>query len=411
VTDWRNTTDAIAVAVDYYNDKHRTALSQYPTKAKIEELVRSGVVIPISEFLTYFLFHRVRALPSRYAGYASVRSEIAGAEAMLSDFVEVTHGALCISSHVRQLPNYVTENVGESVSLSVMNRIHSLTEADWVPIPVQSRKKTLDYRGSDGTHIIQVEAKGSVVEETDLKSSSISKLKLSIEEKKAKNPATSATDLRYGVIAAISHGPDTARAWLLDPVPEGFERSPRDLRIIARMDFLRWIVWLVSPRSHLATALATRVTELNAMRDPYELSGVPLTQANGRPFETHYGGIGQDYAPFFANRSRVADGPAGGIVFPVENKNALLFVGFRAELLEIAANQLFDRIIEYSAATASIFKKVLCTVPVGEFASFGIEPGRIIGARRSGAYVRFELQGLLRYTPEALVFGVLPLAG
>jgi hypothetical protein len=175
------------------------------------------------------------------------------------------------------------------------------------------------------------------------------------------------------------------------------------------MEFLRWIIWLVSPRSHLATALATRVTELKALRDPYELSGVSLTQANGKPFESQSGAKGQDYAPFFATRSRVADGPAGGIVFPAESNDALLFVGFRSELVELACNQSFARIIEYSAATASIFKTVSCTVPAGEFDSFGIEPERVVGFHGAGGYVRFEMKGLLRYSQEGLVFGVLPL--
>jgi hypothetical protein len=134
-----------------------------------------------------------------------------------------------------------------------------------------------------------------------------------------------------------------------------------------------------------------------------------LTQANGRPFESQSGAKGRDYAPFFANRSRVAYGPAGGIVFPVESRDALLFVGFRNELLEFACDQPFDRIIEYANETASIFKTVLCTVPTGEFDSFRIQPERIVGFQRTGGYVRFELQGVLRYSREGLVFGVLPL--
>jgi hypothetical protein len=410
VTDWKDATHAIAVQLDYYDKTHHEALNKYSTAIKIQELINAGIVtIPLPEFLTYFLFHRIRAT-SRYAGFASVRSDIVRAEAMLSDFVEPDGGELHIASDALKLPNYVTENIGESVALSVMNRIHGLTEADWTPIPESTRKKTLDYQlGSDGVNLIQVEAKGSVAETTDVKSASVSNHKADIEKKKKANPAKSPTDLKYGVITVIPQVPGTIKAWLLDPVPEGFERSPRDLRLIARMEFLRWIIWLVSPRSHLATALATRVTELNALREPYELSGVSLTQANGRPFEVTSGIKAQDYAPFFATRSRVADGPAGGIVFPAESKDALLFVGFRTELLEFACDQRFDRIIEYSGGNASTVKNVLCTVPAAEFDSFRIDPERVTGFNQTGGYVHFELRGLLRYSQEGLVFGVLPL--
>jgi hypothetical protein len=345
VTDWKDATHAITVQFDYYDETHREALNKYSTAARIQEMATAGTItIPLPEFLTYFLFHRNRA-SSRYAGFASQRSDIADAEGMLRKFVELNGGELHIASDALKLPNYVTENIGESVALSVMNRIHGLTEADWTPIPESTRKKTLDYQlGSDGVNLIQVEAKGSVAETTALKSPSISNHQSDIEQKKKANPAKSPADLKYGVITVIPEFPGTIKAWLLDPVPEGFERSPRDLRLLARMEFLRWIIWLVSPRSHLATALSTRVTELNALRDPYELSGVPLTQANGKPFEVTSGIKAQDYAPFFATRSRVTDGPAGGIVFPAESKDALLFVGFRTELLDFACDRQ-DRVV------------------------------------------------------------------
>jgi len=93
----------------------------------------------------------------------------------------------------------------------------------------------------------------------------------------------------------------------------------------------------------------------------------------------------------------------------VEDCSALLFVGLRTELLELATNQSFDQIAGYSAEVGSVSKTVLCTVPTGEFITFNIPPEQLPGYRRIGAYVRFELEGTLRYSREGLVFGILPI--
>lgn len=51
---------------------------------------------------------------------------------MLSDFVNLEDGFLYLSCEALMLPGFVTEYIGESVALSVMNRVHGVTEADWV---------------------------------------------------------------------------------------------------------------------------------------------------------------------------------------------------------------------------------------------------------------------------------------
>jgi hypothetical protein len=411
VTNWGNKLgESISVGVGYYNEEHREALQSYPTAEKIQEVVEKGIVVPVPEFLTYFLFHKVRSVPTLRSGYAAVREAISHSYGMLSDFVNLEDGFLYLSDEALMLPEFVTEYIGESVALSVMNRVHEVTEADWFPISKPSEGKFLDYElASNGTQKIQVEAKGSVVEDVALKSNSISNQRLSIERKKGGTEDGSKGSLRYGAITAIPSRQQALKCWLLDPPPEDDQREPRDLRIIARLRFLRWIIWLVSPRSHLATALANRVRDAETLRQPYELSGIPLVNADGSPLEVSYNiARYRSFAAFFGSRSRVDDGPAGGVVVPVPKRDGLLFIGFRENLLELAAGQNFDEITTYSAPVAALRKRVLCTVSAREFDTFRMQAENLPRFRKTGGYVYFELEGTLAYSREGLVFGVLP---
>src|SRR5207253_35418 len=92
-------------------------------------------------------------------------------------------------------------------------------------------------------------------------------------------------------------------------------------------------------RSQLASALATRLADLESLRDAFELAGVPLRKGTGEIF---------DLSGFFNNKSRVVDLNAGGLVVRLSSE-ALLFVGIRAELLWLVSEQDFDATAAYRA--------------------------------------------------------------
>jgi hypothetical protein len=298
------------------------------------------------------------------------------------------------------------EYLGDAGALCFMNRLHGLNEADWLPIGT-GRHQTLDYQyASDGTQIIQVEAKGAVVEQARQKTPLVSRHKSSIEGKKA-SPASSAATLKYGVITGIPRRVERSHCWLLDPVPEPPEHSAREIQLLARMDFLRWIIWLLAPRSQLATALQTRSRDLQLMRDPYALNGASLRQSSGETIEyrtTRYGG--DYYSPFFASQSRVAGSAAGGVLIPAAD--TAVFVGMRSKLLQLAVEQDFDAITSYSAPTTTAKKTIDCLVPRTQLFRFGM-PDLQSGSARSSPYARFELEGDLVFSQEGLVFGMLAL--
>src|SRR5262245_48883508 len=115
----------IRVNVNYYDEAHGQALQGYPNISAIEKVVSKPVEIPVDEFLTHFLFHRARTGSSRFAGYSATRRMIATACGMLQHLIKLESGALMLDE-AHKLPREITEHIGESVALSIMNRIHGL---------------------------------------------------------------------------------------------------------------------------------------------------------------------------------------------------------------------------------------------------------------------------------------------
>lgn len=405
--------ELVHVDVQYYDDAHREALQGYPDAIGIDKVVAHPLYVPVDEFLTYFLFHRARTGSKRLAGYAQVRRMVTAACAALQYVLKLKTGVLTLEEDVRRIPRELTEHVGESVALSVVNRIHDLIEADWLPIEEGPKGRTFDFEcGSNGAKIIQVEAKGCVVDDNSVKSAAVSNQKADIEAKKASLAKHREDVLRYGVITAISKLGQPLRSWLLDPTPDDPPKSPADFQLLARLHFLRWVVWLISPRSHLATALATRINTIREQSEPYRLSGVSLLQADGKPFSFDRIHVGADsFSAFFATRSRVTGGAAGGVVIPMEAGDALLFVGMREQLVDLAIGQSFHEITSYRAERAIIRKSVDCVVPKGEFRRMDLREEELPEFTDGGSYVHFSLTGTLAYTCDGLIFGALPVPG
>jgi hypothetical protein len=297
-----------------------------------------------------------------------------------------------------------------------MSKIHDLTEADWSPIKVQRGRgaaPSFDFElASDGRNLIQVENKGSSVSDNQLPDERVKAQKRLIAAKKSRlnelgrteadpNPAS----LRYGTITAIDHRRDgNVRCWLTDP-PADLDGDPRSFRLIQRMRFLRDWISFISPRSHLAVALSTRLADMEALRDPFELSGVPLRRGNGERFEfTPYQAFGE-HSGFLASKF---DGPAGGVVVQISER-ALFLLGIREDLLALASEQGFDQLLTYEAATTSIEKTVECVISDSRLQSFNLPSLILEQARKSGNSISFELNGLMHYSPAGLVFGVLEL--
>lgn len=302
-----------------------------------------------------------------------------------------------------------------------MNRIHGLTEADWRPIPEQRGRRaapSFDFQiASDGEHFVQVESKGSSVLDNRLLSDAVRAQKRKIDEKKAKLAALGKqgqdphpASLRYGTMTVVDGRKDgSVRCLLTDPPPDPADDTPQRFKLLNRLRHLRDWISFINPRSPLAAALAARLADLEAVENPFKLGGVPLRRGNGEPFEFEtFSPSTRRHSTFMASKSWVADGPAGGVVVQLSERE-FLFLGIREQLLTLATAQEFEEIARYKAEVGSLDKTVECTFSVGRFRRLRLPPSVSQSAAQIGGYFHFRLPGTMRYSSEGLVFGILPL--
>jgi hypothetical protein len=406
----------VKVAVEFYDAAEKQKLLKYPTHAVMENLVKTGLEIPTEEFLTNYLFHKKRPGKEGWRNYNEVGRKVGYALAELSEWVDFNGESVSTPSDLAGQDRAITERIGESIGLSVVSHIHGLTAADWDRIPI-GRYSTFDYQiASDGKHVVQMEAKGSSVADNSAKTSSVSDHKSNIAEKKKKiaewekkNAYTYPADLRYGTITVMGESADEpVKCLLLDPPADGDGAAAARFRLLQRMRFLRDWISFISPRSQLASALQTRLAALERLPDPFILDGVPLLKGNGKPFDfTPIGGMLGGHASFFAAKSKITDGPAGGVVVPLPNGD-LFFLGIRETLLEQAAGQQVWRLTDFKTEHGPMRKTVECVVTERGLSELRLSPNVRERVSRYGGYYTFELEGQIQYSDTGILFGVLP---
>lgn len=368
----------LRIDVDYYNKDEEALLLQYPVAARIADTVSNGIVIPAAQFLTYYLYHRRRPGRPGYSTYYEISEKIDRAIACLEDWISLDNGTVNAATDAGDALPDVTEHIGEAIALSVVGQIHDLHEADWDKIPEHPGRgglQTFDYErevlsASDGTYVVQVEAKGASVSDSASSNASISTQKYKIKEKKKSisalerngqypYPAT----LRYGSISVVrSQG--FARCLLVDP-PRPEDLDPRRTRLLMRLQFMfDWISYLGS-RSPLAASFATRLSSLQALVDPFLLDGVPLLAGDGSPFKLYRFGARGAESKLNSRLSHVTDGPAVGSLIRLQS-GRFLFLGIQGNIYEMVADQDFDAVLKYRNEIGTVPKRIRCVVPRGQ---------------------------------------------
>lgn len=261
----------IRVNLNYYNSEHRTLLTTHQpyaaarTGARVAHY-RRNPVIRRADFLSYFLIHR-----QSLSGYQTYQDLLANAEvasAWMKDVIVSTSPTIQLTQHGYS-DNGISERIGESVGLSVISQLHGMTDADWTKIDTISGvngQPTFDFQiGSDGVRIIQVETKGSMVDDCTKKPSKVSNHAGNIARKKSDIDQLATyrypSSIRYGTITAIDAAHD-AQCWLLDPPAQDVSTAPQDLRIIKRLGFAAKSVSLIAPTATLPAVIAKRINEI-----------------------------------------------------------------------------------------------------------------------------------------------------
>lgn len=405
----------VKLAVDFYDQTERERLLRYPSAQQIRHVVQEGITVQLSEFLTYYMFHKKRPGKPGYRGYVELGAKIGHAAADLEDFVTMADGSLVNAPNSAPQDRAITERVGEAAALCVLGRIHDVHDADWDRVPEHRGRSgfpSFDFEypfptASDGTRIVQVEAKGtSVADASELSQNirthkgKIDKKKRDIKEREKAQTYPHPAELRYGVICALgTKGP--LRCWLTDPSADA-AIDPRRYRLLSRLQFMfDWISFL-SGRSQFAASFATRLRALNELNNPFELAEAPLLRGNGEPYDLASTAFGSQPS-LFAHLCRVSDGPAVGTLVPVP-EGRLFFLGIQRHLFEKAASQDFESILKYRDPGGSVYKSVDCLIPRGRARTMGIESLHQ-GRDEVAPYVTFSAEGMLHYGQGGAVFG------
>lgn len=222
-----------------------------------------------------------------------------------------------------------------------------MTVADWTRIPKLAIKH-LDFEiASDGKRVVQEEAKGTVVENNRKKPSGVSNHAADIaEKKKGTNDATqNQTDpfpamIRYGTIAAIdANSSHNVRCWVLDPEPAQLEGSPKDMRVIKRLQFMLNVLTLLVPYAEITLQLKSRVTAM-VSDNKRSFDSVPLEVGVAPPNSS------AERCFLFRNvrdKAVSKNEPFGGVLFPATRASPTMFIGIRMDLLHVIVRQGFRR--------------------------------------------------------------------
>lgn len=422
----------IFVAIDYFNrtEKELFLGGEYPSAVDIQALMIDGISVPTAEFLTYYLFHRKSPESRDYRDYHSISLRYKDALTYMNENIDWNGLSVYSLKDPRSLLREIIEHVGESIGLSVINRIHGLTEADWDRIPESGKRPTFDFdipMASNGVDFIQVENKGSCVLEEKQTPLTVLRRRLqecrrSIKKKKNWNNNNELNYgypyrfLRYGTITVVGRSTyGHAKCFILDPDPVKTHDNPRRFRLLARMRFLRdWISFIV-PDSELAFALLTRVNDLEKSIDPFVYDGQRLVDNDGNyfnftssiyyippDFETRW----YNTSTFWRRRSHITDGPHSGIVIQISDKE-MLFLGIREDLLFMASEQNYNRILNYQTDCGTDFKTVKCVFSPDRFKELRL-PSHIHVHQDEDGFHYFYLSGQLQFSLGGLVFGILP---
>ncbi|GAB1843872.1 hypothetical protein MyNCGM152_46410 [Achromobacter xylosoxidans] len=341
----------LRVNLSYYNREHKRLLTSTQPYASIGTAAKVSFfnahsTISKADFYSYLLIHR-QAL-SGYKSYDERRTKIDKAEGWISDIVTSNASTLQLAQ-AGYRDAAAAERIGESVGLSVISRLHGMTNADWTrldTLPGVNGFKTFDFQiGSDGIRIIQVETKGSFVDDCTTKPSTVSQHAGNIDQKKKElaghlnHPQPSS--VRYGTITAIDSQNDT-KCWLLDPPAEDLQINPFDLRIAKRLGFTAKAIAAIAPQATLPDIIAKRINQM-LRRGTKSFDGDTLETDAGTPFSS------KSYVERFLSKDKIFFEELDIVGKIVQISPEIpLFIGIKGDLARSAINQDLQEISRLS---------------------------------------------------------------
>lgn len=325
--------------VDYYDREESKLFDHTIFSEEIRDLVATGFDVEPLDLLAESMFMEQKNQPS----WNSRDDLLNRAFGRLDEFLEYfeTEGRTLVAKFSPQeMENHRIERVGVGATLYAMGRVLGTNAADWEKINIEN-KKNLDFQvASTGSNFLVLECKASVVEDVMEKTSSVSKHKRHIKEKKHEQKPKRASDTLIGAIAVIPRNDSSlARIWLVDPPMPRPLVSARRFKVLARYRFYERLIRLIG-RPFLLIALNTRIHALENIENIEVLSDLALVDINGEPFSIP--------ASFLNNRSGTVEGSIVGIV--KRGTERLMFIGMDTSVIYVIVQQSHEAVISWTSS-------------------------------------------------------------
>lgn len=342
----------LQLSVDYYNEEEAKLFKAYDNYTVIDRMIQHNLVISEDEFKSYMLFTE-QANENGFRTYQELKDRVQHRLGDIDDYLDLVGGTITTKKSSERLSNTgMTERIGVSLGLNVINKFHGLTEADWAITPNVyiggKRMKDFDYQismASDGSRFIQVENKGSIVDDNSYKRSTVSNHYSSIKGKKEsildREKALSIArhqNIYYGTIGVLDDC-NIAKVWLVDPEAYNEIWDPKKYKLISRLVYYAKLLKEVGLHNNIQIALENRIDRLLSIEDYKSLNNIPLELKKGIPVN------------FLQSKYIVTINytEAIGSFFLIESKNEIqqFVIATPKSLVNLIIAQDFEKILNY----------------------------------------------------------------
>lgn len=352
----------LKLSVDYYNAAEKKLFQSYPNYKVLSGILKSEFTISEAELVSYMMFTE-QANVDGWRTYPELKERVQYRLGDIEDILDFKQGSIQTKqSSLRMNASKMTERIGVSLGINVINKIHGLTEADWAitdDIFINGKRvKDFDYEislASDGTKFIQVENKGAVNEDNSYKTpsvsehySSIKKKKKCIREREQPKGESKNQNLYYGTISVLDNQ-NTAKVWLVDPTALDIEWSPRKFKLISRLIYYSKVFAEIGVHDRFKVALNNRIFKLIESKEINIFDNVPLEVS----LKTY---TYIKYNNFVNINSKEA---LGTFFFINNNKgNSLFILALTKVIIRFVLLQKFDEILNYNYNHAELSERV-----------------------------------------------------
>ncbi|MDH6534578.1 hypothetical protein D0T51_05520 [Parabacteroides sp. 52] len=354
---------SLNLSVNYYNEKEAELFKDYENYETINRMIGHKFTINEDEFKSYMLFTE-QADEAGFRTYQDLKDRVQHRIGDVDDYLDLSAGTITAKKTSERLSTTgMTERIGVSLGLNVVNQIHGLTEADWAITQNiyagGKRLKDFDYQipmASDGTRFIQVENKGCINDDNTSKSPSVSNHYRSIKDKKESildreraGRIGRHTNIYYGTIGVLDDH-NTAKVWLVDPDPYEVEWNPKKYRLISRLIYYSKLFAEIGINKNIQMELHERIGQILDSQD--------YTIYNNKPLKSNHGyRVNMVQMKNFAsiNYNEVL-----GSFFFIEKDNGIqaFMLAMPKALINLIISQNFDGILNYEYQNYEMSDKV-----------------------------------------------------